>query len=124
MRLVSQLGPIGAKRTPARPIKEGAGGREFFVIIGGTVGIERGGKKIDALGPGDFFGEASLLTDKRRNATVKTTSDRPGGRAHEAALPAAILGCARIGAVRRGRPASPRGSCATAAATPSRSRGR
>jgi CRP-like cAMP-binding protein len=56
-------------------IKEGASGREFFVIVDGTVDIERGGKKIDALGPGDFFGEASLLTDKPRNATVKTTSD-------------------------------------------------
>jgi CRP-like cAMP-binding protein len=56
-------------------IKEGAGGREFFVIVDGTVDIERGGKKIDALGPGDFFGEASLLTDRPRNATVKTTSD-------------------------------------------------
>ena len=56
-------------------IKEGAAGREFFVIIDGTVDVERGGKKIDALGPGDFFGEASLLTDKPRNATVKTTSD-------------------------------------------------
>jgi len=56
-------------------IKEGAAGKEFFVIIEGTVDVERGGKKIDALGPGDFFGEASLLTDKPRNATVKTTSD-------------------------------------------------
>jgi len=56
-------------------IKEGAAGKEFYVIIEGTVDIERGGKKIDALGPGDFFGEASLLTDKPRNATVKTTSD-------------------------------------------------
>ena len=56
-------------------IKEGAAGKEFFVIIEGTVDVERGGKKIDALGPGDVFGEASLLTDKPRNATVKTTSD-------------------------------------------------
>src|SRR5215831_1382792 len=56
-------------------IKEGAAGREFFVIVDGKVDIERGGKKIDALGSGDFFGEASLLTDKPRNATVKTTSD-------------------------------------------------
>jgi CRP-like cAMP-binding protein len=56
-------------------IREGASGKEFFVIVDGTVDIERGGKKIDELGPGDWFGEAALLTDKPRNATVTTTSD-------------------------------------------------
>ena len=55
-------------------IKEGAAGREFFVIIDGTVDVRRKGRKVDALGRGDFFGETSLLTDRPRNATVTTTS--------------------------------------------------
>jgi CRP-like cAMP-binding protein len=56
-------------------IKEGSAGREFFVLTSGSVDVKRKGKKIDTLGTGDFFGEASLLTDGPRNATVTTTSD-------------------------------------------------
>jgi CRP-like cAMP-binding protein len=55
-------------------IKEGAVGREFFVLIDGSVDVRRKGRKIDALGPGDYFGEVALITDKPRNATVTTTS--------------------------------------------------
>src|SRR5207245_2822657 len=55
-------------------IKEGAPGREFFVLIDGTAEVQRGGRKIDTAGPGDFFGEMALLTDHPRNATVVTTS--------------------------------------------------
>ena len=56
-------------------IKEGASGREFFVLAEGTAEISRKGKRIDTAGPGEFFGEMALLTDQPRNATVTTTSD-------------------------------------------------
>ena len=56
-------------------IKEGALGREFFVLVDGTAEVQRDGKKIDTAGPGDFFGEMALLTDQPRNASVVTTSD-------------------------------------------------
>jgi CRP/FNR family cyclic AMP-dependent transcriptional regulator len=55
-------------------IKEGAPGREFFVLAEGTAEISRKGKRIDTAGPGEFFGEMALLTDQPRNATVTTTS--------------------------------------------------
>ena len=55
-------------------IKEGDAGREFFVLIEGTAEVERGGKKVAALGPGDFFGEISLISKTPRNATITTTS--------------------------------------------------
>ena len=55
-------------------IREGALGREFFVLVDGTAEVQRQGKKIDTAGPGDFFGEMALLTDQPRNATVVTTS--------------------------------------------------
>jgi cAMP-dependent protein kinase regulator len=55
-------------------VKEGTVGREFFVLIDGSVDVRRKGRKIDALGPGDYFGEVALITDKPRNATVTTTS--------------------------------------------------
>ena len=55
-------------------IKEGDTGREFFVLIDGNAEVERGGKKVASIGPGDFFGEISLISKTPRNATITTTS--------------------------------------------------
>jgi CRP/FNR family cyclic AMP-dependent transcriptional regulator len=55
-------------------ITEGDTGREFFVLIDGTADVERGGKKVASLGPGDFFGEIALIAKTPRNATITTTS--------------------------------------------------
>ena len=55
-------------------IKEGDSGHEFFVIVEGTGDVERDGRKIAKLGPGDFFGEIALIAKTPRNATIKTTS--------------------------------------------------
>jgi CRP/FNR family transcriptional regulator, cyclic AMP receptor protein len=55
-------------------IREGTAGREFFVLVDGTAEVRRKGRKIDVAGPGDFFGEMALLSDRPRNATVTTTS--------------------------------------------------
>jgi CRP-like cAMP-binding protein len=55
-------------------IKEGDAGREFFVLIDGTAEVERGGRKVASLGPGDFFGEIALIAKTPRNATITTTS--------------------------------------------------
>jgi CRP/FNR family cyclic AMP-dependent transcriptional regulator len=50
--------------------REGAAGSEFFVIVDGDVSVTKGGSEIRTLGPGDFFGEISLLEDRPRTATV------------------------------------------------------
>jgi CRP-like cAMP-binding protein len=55
-------------------IEEGAVGREFIVILDGSVEVRRGGKRVPLKGGASFFGEAALLTGARRNATVTTTS--------------------------------------------------
>ena len=54
--------------------EEGRPGREFFVLIDGSVVVRRNGRKLADLGPGDWFGEIALLTFKPRTATVTTTS--------------------------------------------------
>jgi CRP/FNR family cyclic AMP-dependent transcriptional regulator len=54
--------------------RQGAVGREFFVLIEGTVDVVRDGVKLDTMGPGDFFGEVSLVSKRPRNATVTATS--------------------------------------------------
>jgi len=57
-----------------RLIEEGKKGREFFVLVDGTVDVRRNGRKLRTMGNGDFFGEIALITDSPRSATVTATS--------------------------------------------------
>jgi CRP/FNR family cyclic AMP-dependent transcriptional regulator len=54
--------------------REGQPGREFFVLIEGTVDVIQGSENIGKLGAGDWFGEIALLTKAPRTATVTATS--------------------------------------------------
>jgi CRP/FNR family cyclic AMP-dependent transcriptional regulator len=54
--------------------REGQPGREFFVLIEGTVDVTQGGEEIAQLGAGDWFGEIALLTKASRTATVTAAS--------------------------------------------------
>jgi CRP/FNR family cyclic AMP-dependent transcriptional regulator len=55
-------------------IREGERGREFIVIVDGTVRVTRSGKSVRELGAGDFIGEIALVSDVPRTATVTATS--------------------------------------------------
>ncbi|MCU1401326.1 MAG: cyclic nucleotide-binding protein [Acidimicrobiales bacterium] len=55
-------------------VREGAGTPEFFIIIDGSATVTRAGKEIGAVGPGDFFGEISIIDGGPRTATVTATS--------------------------------------------------
>ncbi len=54
--------------------REGASGREFFVLIEGTVRVTRKGRTIAELGAGDWLGEIALLTASPRTATATATT--------------------------------------------------
>ncbi len=54
--------------------RQGAAGYAFFVIREGTATVIQDDEEIRQLGPGDFFGELSIIGDGRRTATVKATS--------------------------------------------------
>jgi voltage-gated potassium channel len=53
---------------------EGASGYSFFILSDGAASVTIDGAEVNALGPGDFFGELAILGDGVRTATVTTTS--------------------------------------------------
>ncbi len=50
--------------------RQGEIGTGFFVVVEGMVRVVRDGEVLAHLGPGDFFGELSVLDGKPRNAMV------------------------------------------------------
>jgi len=50
--------------------RQGEVGTGFFVIVDGAVRVVRGGETVATLGPGDFFGELSVIDGRPRIATV------------------------------------------------------
>jgi CRP-like cAMP-binding protein len=50
--------------------RQGEIGTGFFVIVSGGVRVVRDGNVVAHLGPGEFFGELSVLDRMPRNATV------------------------------------------------------
>ncbi len=58
-------------------IREGEPGNALFVVLRGRFAVEKirrdgsGTVRLGTLGPGDFFGEFALLTDRKRHATVR-----------------------------------------------------
>lgn len=45
-------------------------GREFFLVLSGRVAVTQKGRRVNTLGPGDFFGELAAMNPGPRNATV------------------------------------------------------
>jgi CRP-like cAMP-binding protein len=51
-------------------IREGDRGREFFVLLDGTVEARQGNRKLRTMNAGDSFGEIALIARTPRTATV------------------------------------------------------
>lgn len=58
---------VPADRVIARQGEIGTG---FFIVASGSVRVVRDGETLADLGPGEFFGELSVLDGKPRNAQV------------------------------------------------------
>jgi CRP-like cAMP-binding protein len=57
-----------------RIVRQGDSGVGFFMIVGGSADVGRGGKVLAKLGPGQYFGEMTLLDSQPRSADVTATS--------------------------------------------------
>ena len=55
--------------------RTGEPGDAFFVIVDGSATVEVSPRARSRLGPGDFFGEMSLLDGEPRSATVQAETD-------------------------------------------------
>jgi CRP/FNR family transcriptional regulator, cyclic AMP receptor protein len=51
-------------------LQQGDYPHEFFLIVDGSVRIDRDGEQLNMLGPGDFLGEIALLDGGQRSATA------------------------------------------------------
>lgn len=56
-------------------VKSGAGGHGLYIIKEGKVSIIQGGRTVASMGPGQFFGEISVLDGGPRTADVRADSD-------------------------------------------------
>lgn len=56
-------------------LRQGSVGREFFVILDGSIRLDRDGKTIRTLGAGDFLGDIALVTERPRTATATAETD-------------------------------------------------
>lgn len=56
-------------------VSEGERGVGFFVILDGHASVTRGGEPAGELGPGDYFGEMSLIDGDDRAASVIAAAD-------------------------------------------------
>jgi len=56
-------------------VKEGSGGSAFYLIVSGRATVFVAGKQRATLGPGDYFGEISLIDEGERSATVTADTD-------------------------------------------------
>ncbi len=67
--LAARLEEVAAK-SGAAVVREGEPGTRFYVVEDGEVEVNRGGRPVATLGPGEYFGEIALLRHVPRTATV------------------------------------------------------
>jgi CRP/FNR family cyclic AMP-dependent transcriptional regulator len=51
-------------------VEEGTAGEGFYLVVDGEAEVTRAGRLVATVGPGQYFGELSLLDEAPRNATV------------------------------------------------------
>lgn len=70
LKRVAKIADVIEVPAGAMLARKGDTGNEFFVILDGTARVELSAKRQVRLGPGEYFGEMSLLDGGPRSATV------------------------------------------------------
>lgn len=70
LRAVARIAEVRERPAGTVLTRAGEPGDEFFLLLDGRVGVEVSGRKRGKIGPGDVFGEMSLLDGGPRTATI------------------------------------------------------
>jgi CRP/FNR family cyclic AMP-dependent transcriptional regulator len=70
LKEVSSLGTPTPIRAGRKITVAGARGAEWFVVLSGRASCQVQGREVATFGPGDFFGELSLIDNGTRSASV------------------------------------------------------
>jgi CRP-like cAMP-binding protein len=75
LRQIARLAEQVRVRAGAPVVYRTHSGREFFVVLAGTAVVRPASGLGHAIGPGDFFGEMSVVDGKPRSAAVRAETD-------------------------------------------------
>ena len=75
LELLAKLAKEQRYEAGATIVKSGASRHGLYIIKEGKVSVVRDGQKVAAMGPGQFFGEISVLDGGPRTADVKADTE-------------------------------------------------
>ena len=75
LELLAKLAKEQRYEPGASIVKSGASGHGLYIIKEGNVSVVRDGQKLASMGPGQFFGEVSVLDGGPRTADVRADTE-------------------------------------------------
>jgi len=75
LELLAKLAKEQRYETGATIVQSGAGGHGLYIIKEGNVSVVRDGQKVASMGPGQFFGEISVLDGGPMSVDVKADTE-------------------------------------------------
>ena len=75
LRLIARLANLKHVREGTTLLVEGETGDDMYVLLSGSAVVQRGGRKLATVGPGESVGELAVLSKAPRNATVTARTE-------------------------------------------------